>query len=343
MVNVFTCENDKWNEYLSYMPIEYQDIYYTSHYHKLNEKKGTSEARCFVYENNGKMALYPFMLNKIENENLKDEYFDIETVYGYTGPVSNSHNEEFLYSFEYEFLNYCKSNNIIAEFIRFNSLMNNINIFKHNIEVSKNRTTVIVNLQEDIQAIWENSISSKNRNMIRKAEKFGLNVRESNDYDTFKKIYYKTMEKVKASSFYYFDDEYFENISKNDNCILFEVTLKDKVIAGGLFLKYGQYFHYHLSGSLSEYLKYAPNNLMLMEAIKYGKSKGIKVMHLGGGLTKDSQDRLFKFKKSFSKQTLDFYIGKRVHNEYIYKKLCDEWILNNPDKKPVHFLLYKQK
>ncbi|SHH20360.1 lipid II:glycine glycyltransferase FemX [Tepidibacter thalassicus] len=343
MINVFTSQNNKWNEYIQYMPIEYRDIYYTLDYHKLYEKRGKSEARCFVYEDGEKIALYPFLLNKIENENLKEDYFDIETVYGYTGPISNSNDKNFLSSFENEFLNYCKSNNILAEFIRFNPLIDNINIFKHNIEILKNRTTVIVNLDKDIQSIWENSISSKNRNMIRKAEKFGLKVRKSNDYSAFKKIYYKTMEKVKASSFYYFGDEYFENISKSDNCILFEVVLNDEVIAGGLFLKYGQYFHYHLSGSLSEYLKYAPNNLMLMEAIKYAKSIGLKKMHLGGGITSDPQDRLFKFKKSFSKQTLDFYIGKRVHNEQIYNKLCDEWLLNNPDKNPVYFLLYKQR
>jgi hypothetical protein len=40
-------------------------------------------------------------------------------------------------------------------------------------------------------------------------------------------------------------------------------------------------------------------------------------------------DRLFKFKTNFSKNTMPFYIGKRVHLKEIYENIKKEWIVKN--------------
>lgn len=342
MIKVLTTKDNAWDRNIEDIPTKNKDIYHTLDYHKLHEVEGKSEGRCFVYEEQEKVAMYPFMLNAIEAKGLVGDWFDIETVYGYGGPIANTDDPTFLASFEAAFLTYCKEQRIIAEFVRFNPLLQNQEIFKQDIHVFENRKTVCLDLGKSVEQIWETDISSKNRNMIRKAQKQGLRVQQSTDYERFKEIYYKTMDKVDASAFYYFDDAYFNSIKESKNCTLLEVTLKDQVIAGGLFLHYGAYIHYHLSGSLREYLKYAPNNLLLMEAIKYGHDKEFQTIHFGGGLTNDPEDRLFKFKKSFSNETLSFCIGKRVHNHKVYKQLCDEWILKHPDQKPVYFLLYRQ-
>lgn len=103
---------------------------------------------------------------------------------------------------------------------------------------------------------------------------------------------------------------------------------------------HGDYFHYHLAGSLKETLKFAPNNLLLWEAIKYAHEKGYKRMHFGGGLTNSMDDNLFRFKSSFSKERADFYIGKRVHNEEVYDYLIGKWEEKNNKKKKL-FLQYK--
>lgn len=341
MYIVLDSNSDDWNNFLFCIEQNLQDIYYTSDYYKLYEKNGDGKARLFVYKEENNIAIYPFMLNEIDDKyNLDDKYYDIETVYGYGGPLTNNYDNLFLSNFENVFLKYCIENRIIAEFIRFHPLIKNENIFNKNINVCHNRITVYLDLTKDLEEIWCNDIKSKNRNMIRKAEKSGLTVEASNDFETFKDIYKSTMQKVNANTYYYFKDDYY-NYMNNNNYILLNVKKENKVIASSIFMFYGEYFHYHLSGSLKEYLKYSPNNLLLWEAIKYAKRKGCRVIHFGGGLTDDIEDNLFKFKSSFSKEFADFYIGKRIHNNDIYTELIKLWTKANKVQ-PTILLQYRE-
>lgn len=343
MYKLLDCSNEEWNLYLNKLPDHIQDIYYTSGYYKMYELNGDGIGKLFVYyDNNENLAIYPFMLREIEGYHLNKKYYDIETAYGYGGPVTNSTDDNFIKNFEECFIDYCKKNNIIAEFIRFHPLIKNENIFNKDIEVLHNRITVQLDLTRGIENIWNEDIKSKNRNMIRKAEKNGLSVEESIDFETFKKIYSSTMNKVDADNYYYFDDSYYESIKENNNYILLNVKKNDLIIASAIFMGYGEYFHYHLAGSLKEYLKFAPNNLLLWEAIKYAHKKGHKRMHFGGGLSDSLDDKLFKFKSSFSKDTTDFYIGKRIHDKEIYDHLISKWEEQN-NKKAKILLQYRFK
>ncbi|MDD4781268.1 MAG: GNAT family N-acetyltransferase [Tissierellia bacterium] len=343
MYKLFDCSDRNWNLILREMPINVQDIYYTSEYYKMHENNGDGIGRLFFYsDREGNMVFYPFMLNKIDGYNLERDYFDIETAYGYGGPITNCSAEKFLVEFEKAFLDYCKSSNIVAEFVRFHPLINNEKIFNTKIQVTHNRCTVYLDLTKGIDKIWDEDISTKNRNVIRKTKKRGLYVEITNDYYTFKDIYNSTMKKVDADDYYYFNDRYYGNIKENSNYVLMNVKREDKVIATAIFMGYGDYFHYHLAGSLKEELSLSPNNLLLWEAISYAVSKGYKKMHFGGGLTDSLEDNLFKFKSRFSKNYTDFYIGKRIHNQEVYEYLIAEWERRN-NKKANLLLQYRIK
>ena len=54
--------------------------------------------------------------------------------------------------------------------------------------------------------------------------------------------------------------------------------------------------------------------------------KNVSIFNLGGGLTDEMGDYLFKFKKNFSKRTSEFYIGKRIHNNNKYSEITEDWI-----------------
>lgn len=342
MYTIVDSNSYKWNENLLNLKVALRDIYFKAEYYKLYEKDEDVKGKMFIYKEEEKIAIYTFMLNKINNNELKEEYYDIESVYGYGGPLTNSFDKTFLSNFEESFLKYCNENKIVAEFIRFHPLIHNENIFNKHVQVIHNRSTVYLDLTKGIDRIWNEDIKSKNRNVIRKAEKNGLYVELSNDYETFKTIYNSTMKKVDARDYYYFDDKYYENIKENSNFILLNVKRENKVIAAAIFMVYGEYFHYHLAGSLEEELKFSPNNLLLWEAIKYGINKGYKKMHFGGGLINSLDDNLFKFKSSFSKSYTDFYIGKRIHNLDVYEYLIDEWEKNN-NKKASILLQYRME
>lgn len=337
---VLDSNSDDWNHYLFNLTKNLQDIYYTSDYYKLYEQNGDGKAKLFVYNEESSIAIYPFMLNEISKYNFDEKYYDIESAYGYGGPLTNNYDEIFLSNFEKEFLKYCSENKIVAEFIRFHPLIKNEGIFSKNIKVFHNRITIYLDLAKGVDRIWNEDIKSKNRNMIRKAEKSGLIVEVSNEYEVFKSIYCKTMNKVEAENYYYFDEKYYKEMKNSNNYILLIVKKDNMIIASAIFIKYGEYFHYHLAGSLKEYLKFAPNNLLLWEAIKLACESDAKWFHFGGGLSDSLDDNLFKFKSSFSHNTSDFYIGKRVHNKEVYEDLINEWQSKN-NKQAKLFLQYK--
>ena len=132
------------------------------------------------------------------------------------------------------------------------------------------------------------------------------------------------MERNKATDYYYFDDDYFENCLKyfKSNIILVEAIYDDKVIAAGLYFVYNKIIHIHLSGTLSEYLHLSPAYILRYAVTLWGKEKGYELIHHGGGRSNSPEDGLYRFKKQFGKNTeFDFYIGKR-YGIWRYIKNC---------------------
>lgn len=336
------CIDIRWDEYIKRLPVEKRDIYYSREYCQMEEHQEGGRAQLFVYEEENDIAVYPFIKNEIYRDYLEKIYYDIRTPYGYGGPVSSTEDEAFIQCFEANFLEYCQKSDIIAEFIRFHPLIQNEYLFRNNIDILHNRSTVWLDLTQDIDKIWINEVSRQNRNTIRKCEKNQLTVSVSDDYDEFVAIYNATMEKVSADDFYYFDEDYYNQIRNSDKYVLLCVKQGEEILAMAIFMGYGDYFHYHLAGSKKESLHLSPNNILLWEAIKYGKEHGYKKMHFGGGLTDSMEDNLFRFKSKYSKTYTDFYIGKRVHNQEVYDKLIDEWEREH-NKKAFLLLHYSEK
>lgn len=320
---VIECNDICWNRYIDKLPREKQDIYFTSQYCKMNKLSDKAEPQIYIYEEDDNIAIYPYIKRPIFFKG--QLYYDIETPYGYGGPNVKTEKETFINNFELAFLEHCRKENIIAEFIRFHPLLRNEQIFRKNIEVLHNRFTVWIDLEKDINEIWMKDISVKNRSTIRKCQKNELEVEVNKDYNTFLEIYNETMHKVGAKDFYFFNEQYYKKLQDNSDYILLQTKMDGKTLAAAIFIKFRDYFHYHLSGSRREFLKYAPNNILLWEAIKYAKNCGCKKMHFGGGLTNSTDDTLFRFKKSFSSEFADFYIGKRIHNQEVYWGLIHEW------------------
>ena len=81
-----------------------------------------------------------------------------------------------------------------------------------------------------------------------------------------------------------------------------------------------------------------------MERRSRTAAKGVKQFHLGGGTNNDEENSLFLFKRRFSKDTCQFYIGKLIFNETAYEDVCRDWEQRNPEKSEHyrrHLLKYK--
>ena len=326
-------EASLWHDFLLRLPPEYRDIYFSPEYYSLYENYGDGEACCFVYEKDMEIVLYPFLRNPITplGYKLVKEYYDIQGAYGYNGIIASNHDTNFINSFWASFDAWCKENDIVAEFSRFHPLLNNHELASPNMKTFYSRHTVALDLTDD--DIWMHQISSKNRNMIRKAEKEGVTIVESDDFETFRTLYDGTMSDLHAESFYFFPRSYYDEYKQTfkDNSLLCFAMLDGKIIAGSLFMFSDDYAHYHLSARDREYSRYAANNLILWYGIQKAKERSCKWFHFGGGTTGEDDDSLLKFKKEFSKTLREFWIGKRVHNQEVYNQIVEQWIINHPD------------
>lgn len=335
-----------WNSYLEFFPEPYRDTYFREEYVKLYEND-VDEAVCIVCTDGSNHLIFPFLRRSFEfNFQL---YNDFETAYGYGGPIANTNDEAFIVNALKAFYEYCKKERYVAGFVRFHPLLNNSTYYDTIARVLLDRETVAIDLSLTEEEIWMQEIKSKNRNTIKKAISNNLRFVEDFEFrylDNFIDLYNRTMNKLGADEFFIFDRSYYENWIKNiKNSFLGVVLYEEKVVSAAIFFYSKDFGHYHLSGSDVEYLNLSPNNFMLWEAARSLKKLGVKKFHLGGGSNSDPNNSLLDFKSRFSKNRIEFKIGKTVFDNEIYSAVCTEWENNTNAEKAVqlknHLLKYK--
>ena len=89
--------------------------------------------------------------------------------------------------------------------------------------------------------------------------------------------------------------------------------------------------HYHLSATDPDHRVPGATNAVILCAAEIGRTKGLKRLHLGGGNSNAEDDPLFRFKRRMGTDTHDFWIGRRIHNEEVYRAVCNEWRRDNAD------------
>ncbi|MCR8844162.1 GNAT family N-acetyltransferase [Paenibacillus sp. SC116] len=318
---------EKWNTYTR-AALD-TDVYFSAEYCRVYEDNGEGKAQLFVYEEGDEFVCYPYLLRDashlpgLRELNVTKPIYDITTPYGYGGPISNvadaDRRTRLFRNFEYQFDAYCHEHRIVSEFVRFHPLLNNWRDY-NDVNPEFVRNTVFVDLtlsEEDMLTTF----SRDNRNRIRRAQREGfyVTIKEPTRLDNLIRLYDATMLKKQASTYYYFDRNFFQNTTSylEGYVKLMEVHADDKVIASCLFMHEGDYAHYHLMGSDQAYLKAAPINLLIYEAALWAKSQGFKKLHLGGGVT--GNDNLFRFKRSFNeREWADFYVGRRIRHQSLY-------------------------
>ena len=326
MLTVYTTQNkEQWDNIVC--SFENYDTYWLSGYVKAFEIHGDGNALLFYYEDDSVRGINVAMKRDISKDSRfsslieDDKYFDLTTPYGYGGWLIEGEKTDKLFS-EYE--KWCFENNIIAEFVRFHPVIKN-HLQAASYEVIGLGNTVALDLSSP-EIIWAN-ITSKNRNVIRKAQKNSIHIyngRYPEIYEKFREIYNATMDKDNADSYYYFSPEFYKSVCEDlpYNSQVFFAEMDGKIIAASIMLCANGFMNYHLSGSVREFSNFAPTNLLLYEAALWGYSNGCKTLYLGGGVG-SGEDSLFKFKKSFYRleDLPQFHIGKKIFNKDLYDYL----------------------
>ncbi len=324
-------KSDYWDRIVKSFPC--YDVYYLSSYVKAFQKHGDGEPHLFYYNKDGLECIWVMMIRDIASDiRFKDiiktrSYYDIISPYGYGGGVvkGNIDNDNLKLLCK-QYTNFLYNEGVISSFTRYHPLLNNAEYFKNYLNIEEIGLTITIDISsKDI--IWSN-VSSKNRNMIRKALKYGIRVEHGKDYSLlqlFQGIYNETMLRDQADSYYYFNNSFYDSIffDLEDNYELFYAIYNNKIISMAIILYANEKIHYHLSGTLYEYRNLAPNNLLLYSVACWGNDHGFKKFHLGGGIA-SSIDNLYKFKQAFNtKSSNKFYVGKDIINQNKYDYLVE--------------------
>jgi hypothetical protein len=326
---------EKWIELVENMPLGLKDIYSTPQFYSLFEKENLTQAHCFIFKDQGEIALYPYLLTKVNKlgYQLSEDYFDIQAPYGYNGLLASTNDSSFLNKFSHAFHIYCLDQKVIAEMIRFNPVLKNHKHCNHSekIHVLDN---VVIDLTSGFELVWQYSFEKEVRGAVRKAEKHNLEFEyhycselPSNRFFDFKEIYHSTMIRNNANEQYFFSDVFFDQLVKriSSRSIIFFTLLDKKPVSTELVLLGDEIAYPYLGGTLAEANYCSPNTYLRHRLLQVLHEKKIKYYSMGGGLKKD--DKLFKYKKSFARNALPspIYIGKKIYNENIYKEIVFQW------------------
>ncbi len=325
----------------------YPDIYFEPDYARLYETE-SSKAVEYRFECEHGVITNLFLKRTIDIP-LDDgvQYYDIVTPYGYGGPVIHESldKEKLIAAYMKNFRAYTARENIIAEFVRFHPIIGNGVDFKDAYDSIYDRKTVGANLTyEDVIGTEFSKHKRKDIRRILKNPEIKYEVDENpTTLGDFVEIYYSTMDRDGADDYYYFKPDYFQEMLEKfqGNITTGKVFLGEKLIAMGVYFRYGKYLHAHLSGTLSEYLEYSPAYILKYALAIYGHEKGYEVIHYGGGSSRSEDNGLYKFKREFGKNTeFDFYIAKKVWNEDVYRRICEA---AGADMKSEFFPAYREE
>ena len=319
---------EHWNALLPMIPEKKRDIYYTEEYVRLYED-AESKAMAVCCTEGEKIWIFPFLRRTWGG------FYDYETAYGYGGAITNCDDQDWKLEADVKCADLLGENGFLCGLIRFHPLLQNENGMRKGLDIQYERETVCIDLEPSVDEIWNKQITSKNRNIIRKAEKNGLIYRVTSGCEglpVFLDLYKKTMMRLQADEFYYFDDTYYQRLLRNQDCFIAVVEKDGSVLSAAIFMRHGSKGHYHLSGNSKEGNSLGANSYLLWNTIKHFKKNGVEHFHLGGGNSNKTDDSLFRFKAAFSPYRRRFYIGRAVYLEKEYMRICEEWEMKNPEK-----------
>jgi hypothetical protein len=312
-----------WREIISKFPSF--DYYHTWEYHQI------SRAECEIpvliyYEQNKTAIALPLLKRSIP----ESDYFDLTSVYGYAGPLSRDLDSHFdNTTFKKELLIFMEKHKIVSVFSRLNPFIPFQDVVLKGIgEVTNLGPIVNIDLTKDLE-LQRRSYSKTTKRYVNRLRRI-CNIKKASskeDIAKFIALYKSTMNRVDATDYYFFSEDYFNRFMESKefqtDLIFAQLIDSGELICGAMMIKTNNIVQYHLSGTASEYLNITPLRLLIDETRIEATNEGYKYFNLGGGLG-SQEDSLFYFKSSISKDFRNFSVWNYIVNEEVYKGLSNK-------------------
>lgn len=306
------------------MPEEMKSFYFHPEYVISDAVAKGLKPLFFIIEEGNSFYYHAFHLGKIKDTS----YYDIQTPYGYGGPLVVG-GREFKTKCILAYKQWCHSQSVIVEFIRFHPLLKNNSEYYG--QVDENRSVVYMDLT--VKNLLS-SFSSRIRWNIKQSLKEEVKVTFNKSYsyvEQFISNYSELMNQKSASKDYLFNEIYFDHIISQDSVYLVSAENdQGSVIGSAIFFECGEFSEYHLSASTEEgRLKNVSSMLIFSFANYLKENSAVTKLYLGGGATRKKEDPLLFFKKGFSKHETTYSVGYYKHNLEIYEQLKNKFSIDS--------------
>ena len=329
-------DEEQWTNYID-KSCEF-DFYHSWYYHSI-DKRG--KPLLFVYEEENDFIAIPFLKRKISDSDL----FDLTSVYGYSGPVSNKKMDDISAAmqsnFEFAFKDFLVEDRVISVFSRLHPFFKQNLLLNQLGGIRSNGKTIYIDFSVSLDQQREKYHKRLLRQVkqLRKKPYYIKEATTEEELEAFTEIYQENMDRLFAAKEYYYSKDYFQKLINNkNNCKLILIYEEDKVICGAIVGYSGRIIRNHLSATHKDYVKDSPSKLLTDEISVIGRNMGLHYFHLGGGVG-GKEDSLFAFKSNFSDLFLDDHIWCYIANEDAYQFLVKQ--KNIPDTDLSFFPLYR--
>ncbi len=151
------------------------------------------------------------------------------------------------------------------------------------------------------------SFHPKTRYNIRLAQKKGVIIKEDNSLEAFERYLSLTRETIARQNFYAHNENYhrlmWETLHKAKIAKLLTATYNHEIIATWVLFVWHDFLYYPYGASTDKYKNVMANNLMMWEAIKFGKKLKLKTFDLWG---REEGKGFTKFKEGYNPKVIEF-------------------------------------
>ena len=172
------------------------------------------------------------------------------------------------------------------------------------------------------------SFSSKTRYNIRVAERNGVTIKEDNSEKAFGRYLELTRETVTRQGFYAHTEKYhrlmWQILKKAGIAHLLAASYQNEIITTWILFSWKRFLYYPYGASTQEHKNVMANNLMMWEAIKFGKKLGLTTFDLWG---REEGKGFTKFKEGYNPKVVEFLgTWDLVVNKpaYLFYKLAEK-------------------
>jgi hypothetical protein len=310
------------------------DFYHLPQYHALAEASGEGTARLFHYKEGRYSIALPLLVRSLDAvpglTGDRAGLGDATSVYGYAGPIASHAEcpEEVVRGFQAELEGRLRDLGVIAVFARLHPLLQQQELLRGLGECQTLGRTVSIDLTLPID-MQRAAFRKNHKEGINRLRRIGVTCVRDDDgshVEDFLGIYHETMRRVGAKPAYFFTRDHFTRLmaALGERLNLF-VCLKDGIAIGaGILIECNGILQYHLGGTATSALRFAPMKLLIDQTRQWGTARGLRVYHLGGGATARPDDPLLHFKTGFSDRTHDFAVWRWLLRPDAYFRLCEE-------------------